>query len=225
MNEKQANSGTDIMVFIVEDHPIFRRGLSQVISSEEGFCVCGEAEDYLNGLDSIKKLKPDIIIVDINLRNSSGIDLIKDIKLFCPDIKILALSMHDENIYAERVLRAGAKGYLMKQEAPETILKAIRLIMEGKIYLSENMSSRMLRKLIDGQSNLETAPVDFLTDRELEIFKMIGHGFSTREISQKLHVSVKTIENHRAHIKEKLDLNNSIELIQQATLWVQGNRL
>ncbi|MCP4130018.1 MAG: response regulator transcription factor [bacterium] len=213
----------EISVFLVEDHPIFRKGLAQIIDNEENLSVCGEAENYLDALDKIKKQKPDFIVVDITLKDSSGIDLVKDIKLFLPEARVLVLSMHDEKVYAERVLRAGAKGYLMKQEAPETVIMAINQVLEGKIYLSDEMSSRMLSKMVEGHSPLEESPGTILTDRELEIFTLIGRGSSTRDIAGQLHVSIKTVENHRAHIKEKLGLANSIELLQKATLWVQEN--
>jgi DNA-binding NarL/FixJ family response regulator len=211
----------DVTILIVEDHPIFRKGLVQLINNEEHLDVLGEEEDYLDGLAAVKKLKPDFVIVDISLKNSSGIDLIKDIKLYFPDLSVLALSLHDETIYAERVLKAGAMGYLMKQEAPEVVLKAIYQILEGNVFISDAMSSRILRKFVDGKDKAEESPVDRLTDRELEVYQLIGQGFSTREIADKLYISIKTVENHRAHIKEKLNLKNSIELIQQATLWVQ----
>jgi DNA-binding NarL/FixJ family response regulator len=216
-----SSSLTAVRIFIVEDHPIFRKGLIQLISAENDFDVCGEAEEYIEAMAKIKKVKPDFLIVDISLKNSSGIELIKDVKALFHDILILALSMHDENIYAERVLRSGARGYLMKQEAPETVISAVRQILSGRVYVSENIASRMLNQIADGKKEGGGSPVDTLTDRELEVFKMIGEGFSTRQIADRLHISIKTVENHRAHIKEKMNLDNAIELIQRATLWVQ----
>jgi DNA-binding NarL/FixJ family response regulator len=210
-----------IKIFLVEDHPIFRKGLAEILNSQKNMLVCGEAEDAIQALDGIRETKPDFIIVDVSLKDSSGIELIKDIRLRHPNVLILTLSMHDETIYAERALRSGAKGYLMKQEAPETVVKAVYHILNGNIYVSDRIATRMFNKLIDGQANSENSPVDLLTDRELEVFQLIGHGLGTRQIAQKLHVSVKTIENHRAHIKEKLNLNSAIELVQHATLWVQ----
>ncbi len=210
-----------IKIFLVEDHPIFRKGLAEILNSQKNMLVCGEAEDAIQALEGIKETRPDFIIVDISLKDSSGIELIKDIRLRQPNVLILTLSMHDETIYAERALRSGAKGYLMKQEAPETVVKAVYHILNGNIYVSDRIATRMFNKLIDGQANSENSPVDLLTDRELEVFQLIGHGLGTRQIAQKLHVSVKTIENHRAHIKEKLNLNSAIELVQHATLWVQ----
>jgi len=216
-------SGKKIRIYIVEDHPIFRKGLAQLLSSEAGMEICGEAEGHLAGLDGIREKKPDFVIVDISLKNSSGIELIKDLKRSVPQLPVLALSMHDENIYAERVLRAGAKGYLMKQEAPETIVMAIRQILGGKIFVSESVASRMLSIFAEGRGTLKSTPVDLLSDREIEVFRLIGEGGGTRQIAEKLHVSVKTVENHKAHIKEKLNITGAIELIQQATLWVQND--
>lgn len=210
-------------IYIVEDHPIFRKGLVQLINNEANFEVCGESEESIDAINKIKKIKPDFVIVDISLKDSSGIELIKDIRLHFPDINILVLSMHDEKIYAERVLREGAKGYMMKQEAPEIVIKAINHILDGKIYVSEEMASALMAKAVDGKKVGEENITDILSNRELQVFQMIGRGNSTREIASKLNVSIKTIENHRAHIKEKLDLKNSIELLQKATLWIKTN--
>ena len=211
-----------ISIFIVDDHPVFRKGLAQLLNSESDFDVCGEAEDAAAALKFLKKKLPALVIVDITLKDSSGIDLIKDIKQLFPEIQILTLSMHDEMIYAERALRAGAKGYVMKQEAPETIIKAIRHILGGNTYFSDDVTTRLFSKMADGNRKISaSSPVDLLSDRELEIFQMIGRGFSSRQIAGKLHISIKTVENHRAHIKEKLNLSSAIELVQHATLWVQ----
>jgi DNA-binding NarL/FixJ family response regulator len=222
MGDNKKSLGKKIRIYLVDDHPIFRRGLAYLINSEADLEVCGEAEDYLEGLNGIKKENPDLAIIDISLKSSSGMELIRDVRIYCPGVHILALSMHDENIYAERVLRTGAMGYLMKQEAPETIISALRRILGGRAYVSENISSKMINRMVDGGPGSKGSPVDVLSDRELEVFRMVGSGMSTKAISEKLNVSIKTVENHRAHIKEKLDLKNSIELIQQATLWVQG---
>jgi DNA-binding NarL/FixJ family response regulator len=209
-------------IFLVEDHPIFRKGLAEILNSQKNLTVCGEAEDAVEALEGIRREEPNFMIIDVSLKNSSGIELIKDIRLRYPDMMILTLSMHDEAIYAERALRAGAKGYLMKQEAPETVVRAVNHILSGNIFVSDRIATRMFNKLIEGQTHVEHAPVDLLTDRELEVFQLIGRGLGTRQIAQKLHVSVKTVENHRAHIKEKLNLGTAIELVQHATLWVQG---
>jgi DNA-binding NarL/FixJ family response regulator len=214
--------GKRLRIYLVEDHPIFRQGLAQLLNAESGMEICGEADSHLAGLQGVRNLVPDFVIVDIALKDSSGVELIKDIKTYFPQMPILALSMHDENIYAERMLRAGARGYLMKQEAPQTIVRAIRQILDGKVFVSDSMASRMLEVFADGRKNIQGSPVDLLSDRELEVFRMIGEGSSTRQIAEKLHVSMKTVENHRAHIKEKLNLQSAIELIQHATLWIQG---
>jgi DNA-binding NarL/FixJ family response regulator len=208
-------------ILLVEDHPIFRKGLMEILNSEPGFEVVGEAEDAFEGLKAVKEKKPDLVIVDITLKDSSGIELIKDIKLRYPETLLLTLSMHDETIYAERALRAGARGYIMKQHAPETVVKAIHQVLDGKIFVSEEIANRIFNRFIDGRGTAESSPVESLSDRELEVFELIGSGFGTRQISEKLHVSVKTVENHRAHIKEKLNLTSAIELVQHATLWVQ----
>ncbi len=220
MKEK-TRLGDTVKIFLVEDHPIFRKGLAQLIEHNPGFEVVGEAEDAVEALAGIRKAVPDIVIVDISLKGTSGMDLLKDIRLYFPSMKVLMLSMHDENLYAERALRAGAMGYLMKEEAPETVITALNHILAGKVFVSENISSRMLSRLVDGKAGTGDSPVDVLSDRELQVFQLIGQGASTREIAQGLHVSIKTVENHRAHIKEKLGLKSSLELVQQAALWIQ----
>ena len=211
-------------IVLVEDHPIFRKGLVQLINNGENMKVCGEAEDFPEALRIIKETSPDLVIVDITLKNRNGIELIKDIKLRHPDIKIIVLSMHDEKVYAERALRAGAKGYIMKEEAPETILKVIEHVLSNNIYVSDEIATRIFSMFFDGRTNNDNNPINLLTDRELEIFQLIGQGFGTRQIASKLHISVKTVENHRAHIKDKLNLKNAIELVQQATLWLQKSQ-
>ncbi len=220
--DKQTKTKNPVRIFIIDDHPVFRNGLAQLLGAESDFEVCGEAEDADSALKLLKKKLPDLAIVDITLKSSSGIDLIKDIKLAFPEMLTLTLSMHDEMIYAERALRAGSKGYVMKQEAPETIVHAIRHILKGNTYFSDNVTTRLFSKIADGDRKaVASSPVDILSDRELEIFQMIGRGFSSRQIAGKLHISIKTVENHRAHIKDKLNLSSAIELVQHATLWVQ----
>ncbi len=210
-----------IKVFIVDDHALMRRGLADLVNSEEDLSVCGEAEDAPNALSGVSKTSPDLLIADMSLRGSSGIELIKNVKVLYPDLPILVLSMHDENIYAQRVLRAGAKAYVMKQEAADRVLQAIRKILKGEIYVSERVGTQMLQQIVRGRSPTESSPIDRLSDRELEVVQLIGRGRTTREIAKNLNVSIKTIESHRAHLKEKLDLKNATELVQFCVQWVE----
>jgi DNA-binding NarL/FixJ family response regulator len=219
--KKQAPSS----VFIVDDHPIVRQGLKLLINQEADLTVCGEAEDAKAALLSIRKLKPAIAIIDISLGRDSGIELIKNIKLQYPDLSVLVLSMHDESLYAERAFRAGAKGYIMKQEAPEKVIIAIRRVLQGDIYLSEAMGSKMLNKLIYSSRELLSSPVELLSDREMQVFKLLGSGLSTRQVADQLHVSIKTVEAYRANIKDKLKLKSSSELVQHAIHWVLSGEL
>jgi DNA-binding NarL/FixJ family response regulator len=224
MQKNRLASAGKIKIVLVEDHPIFRNGLVQVINNSDSLRVCGEAEDFPGALRVVRETSPDLVIIDITLKNRNGIELIKDIRLQYPDMKIIVLSMHDEKVYAERALRAGAKGYIMKHEAPETIIKVIRHVMDNNIYVSNEIATRIFNMFFDGRAGDDSNPINILTDRELEIFQLIGQGFGTREIALKLHISVKTVENHRAHIKDKLNLKIAIELVQQATLWIQKSQ-
>jgi DNA-binding NarL/FixJ family response regulator len=215
-NEKKAN------IFLVDDHPIVRQGLTELINHENDLKVCGQAEDANQAMKSVKELKPDIIIVDISLKETSGMELIKDLNIQYPNLPVLALSMHDESLYAERALRAGAKGYIMKAEATEKVIMAIRKILGGEIYISDKMASKMMHKLVGGNSQINASPVELLSDRELEVFQLIGKGFGTRQIAERLYLSIKTIETYRAHIKEKLHLADSAALLQYAIQWVNS---
>lgn len=208
-------------IFLVDDHPIVRQGLAELIEQEPDLSVCGEAESAPEALEAIATVKPDIAIVDISLPDASGLELIKEIKAGYADVLVLVLSMHDETLYAERVLRAGAKGYIMKEEATETVMLAIRKVLNGHIYLSERMAGRLLSRFADGTPETDGAPINRLSDRELEVFELIGRGLSTRRIAEKLHLSIKTIESHREHIKEKLKLGSSRELMRYAMQWLQ----
>jgi DNA-binding NarL/FixJ family response regulator len=207
-------------VLIVDDHPLFRQGITQFINREADLGVIGEAESSDQALQAIQDLKPDMLTLDISLKDSNGIDLIKSIKAQYEELPILVLSMHDETLYAERVLRAGAKGYIMKQEATKNVMVAIRRVLEGKIYLSDTMSEKMLEKQLNGVPE-NTSSVGTLSDRELEVFQAIGEGQSTSHIAKNLHLSVKTVETYRANIKNKLNLSNNTELIRHAVQWVQ----
>ncbi|MDQ8184542.1 response regulator transcription factor [Pelagicoccus sp. SDUM812002] len=209
-----------IRVFIVDDHPLVRQGLTQIIGGQEDFEVCGEAEDSSSAMRGIEKSNPDVVIVDISLQGNNGLELIKNLKAIHEKLPILVFSMHDESIYAQRALRAGAKAYVMKKESSEKIIEAIRKILKGEIYVSPRVADQVLHQIVNGPSNSSASPVDRLTDRELEVVQLIGRGLSTREIAESLHLSVKTIESHRAHVKEKLNLRNATELVQFSVQWV-----
>jgi len=209
-------------VFIVDDHPIVRVGLSHLINQDKDFIVCGEAESAHKALSVIEEMGPDIAIVDVCLKGQSGVELIKNIKLRIPDLPILALSIHDESIYAERVLRAGAKGYIMKQDACEKVIAGLHQILEGGIYVSSKVAAKIMNKLIDKKAAQYDSPIDILSDRELEVFRLIGQGLGTRQIAGELYLGVKTIETHRAHIKQKLNIKTSAELVQYAVQWGQS---
>ena len=203
-------------VLLVDDHPIVSRALADLISHEKDLEVCGIAEDGASALRQTDALKPDLVLLDITLHGRGGLELLKDIKAQHPKQLVLLLSMHDETLYAARAVRAGASGYVMKQEATENVLIAIHKVLEGEIYLSPRMERRMMQRFAQGGSNASLDPLEALTDRELEIFRLIGRGSGSREIARLLCLSVKTIESHRAHIKEKLNLKNANELVQQA---------
>lgn len=214
----------DKRIAVIDDHPIVRQGLSELISHHVGLTVCCEAEDATTALQEIERTKPDLAVIDITLKDSSGIELIKDLRVQFPDLLVLVLSMHDESFYAERVLRAGAKGYVTKEEATESVVTAIEKIFDGGIYLSDRMAAKMLSKFVGGPADAGGLPVERLTDRELQIFEMIGCGVATRQIAGQLHLSVKTVESHRENIKRKLRLDNATELLQHAIQWVQIER-
>jgi DNA-binding NarL/FixJ family response regulator len=206
-------------IFIVDDHPIVREGLSLMMNREPDMMVCGEAEEATRALQAIAAAKPDFLIVDISLSGPDGLDLLKSIRARYPDLPVLILSMHDESIYAERALRAGANGYIMKQEATERVLVAVRQILSKKVYVSDRIANRMLQQYIKGSVSERKSPIADLSDRELEVFRLIGEGHGTRMIADELHLSVKTVESYQAHIKEKLSLKNGRELVQRAIQW------
>jgi len=206
-------------IFIVDDHPMTRRGLVAMINQETDLCVCGEAGDATRALEAIKTVKPHLALVDITLPRKSGLVLIKDIRLWVPSVYVLVLSMHDENLYAERALRAGGHGYITKNEGGEKLLAAIRQVLAGKTYVSQEVSSWIVdafagRRGIGGDISL-----GLLTDREFEVFELLGQGLPTAEIGQRLHLSPKTVDSHRLHIKEKLHLQNLPELMRYAVRW------
>jgi DNA-binding NarL/FixJ family response regulator len=212
-----------VKILIVDDHPIVREGLAARLARQPDFEVCGEAEDVAAALDKVKTARPDVVIVDLSLKSGQGLDLIKRIKALDLDTKMLVSSMYDESLYAERSLRAGAMGYVNKQEVSEKIIDAIRQVVDGKIYLSPRMTERLLQRAVGSAPQLVQSPFETLTDRELEIFKMIGKGMTTRQIANELHLSVKTVETHRENIKGKLTLPNSAELSREAVQWVMEN--
>lgn len=211
-------------VLLVEDHPIMRSGLNQLIAEEPDLTVCGEAEDAHGALEAIEKMKPDIALVDISLKESNGIELIKDIKIRWPKLAVLVLSMHDESFYAERALRAGARGYVCKSEVSTTVIQGIRRVLNGDVYISDRIGSKMLRNLVSSGADTGVYPIDKLSDREFEVFELIGQGLQTREVADKLHLSVKTIEAHREHIKRKLNLDSANAVLRYAVQWVQSER-
>jgi DNA-binding NarL/FixJ family response regulator len=215
-------SGKKRRVMIVEDHPVVRVGLQLMIDDEPDLEVCGGAESLKDATQMVKKLKPDVVVLDIALGDGSGLDLIKEIQTTRPELPILALSMHDESIYAERALRAGAKGYIMKKEAMDKVMTAIRRVLAGEVYVSEKMASRMVQKLVNPNVASSASPVEALTDREFDVFRLIAQGIGPSEIAQRLGVSVKTVETHREHIKEKLSLKTGTELTRFCLQWEMG---
>jgi DNA-binding NarL/FixJ family response regulator len=205
-------------VFLVDDHPIVRQGLAMMIDAEDDLQVCGHAEEAQTALQAIVECKPDILIVDISLNGPDGLELVKHVRTVFAELPILVLSMHDEATYAERALRARANGYIMKQEATEKVLVAIRRILNGEIYLSDRMANKVLQQYMGGLPAGQSRIRD-LSDRELEVFRLIGDGHGTRQIADELHLSMKTVETYQAHIKEKLLLRTGRELVQQAIFW------
>jgi len=212
-------------VLIVDDHPVLRQGIAQLIALENDMAVCGEAADAGEALKVAQETQPDVAIVDISLHDSNGIDLIKDMVIRWPRLPILVLSMHSESFYAERVFRAGAKGYVTKGEPSGKVIEGLRKVLAGDVYVSEKLASKMIGRLMGGaRGDASGFSIDRLSDREFQVFELIGQGMQTREIAQKLHVSVKTIDAHRENIKNKLKLTNATELLKTAIHWVQFER-
>jgi DNA-binding NarL/FixJ family response regulator len=211
-------------VLVVDDHPLMRQGLALLINQQQDMQVCGEAEEVQAAVHAIARLHPDIVILDISLSGPDGLELLKSVRVTNPGLPVLILSMHDEAIYAERALRARANGYIMKQEATEKVLVAVRRILNGEVYLSERMSNKMLQQYIGGAPSMIQSQIASLSDRELEVFRLIGEGRATREIAEELHLSVKTVETYQAHIKEKLALRSGRELFQHAIQWKINER-
>lgn len=216
MNRSRTNPSTPkCKVFLVDDHPIVRQGLALFIDREPDLMVCGEADDATSALQAIGEATPDFVVLDISLDGPDGLELLKTLRVRYPSLPVLVLSMHDESLYAERALRAGANGYIMKQEATDRVLTAIRQILGGDVYLSDRLTKRMLHQFVNGSIS-QRDPLSKLSDRELEVYRLIGVGHGTRQIADELHVSTKTVESYQAHIKEKLSLRNARELVQHA---------
>jgi DNA-binding NarL/FixJ family response regulator len=208
-----------IKIYVVDDHQIVRQGLTELIGQEPDMSICGEASDAPSGLQGIAESRPDLVIVDLNLKQGDGLDLIKSIHQAEPKLPVLVLTMYEETYYVERALRAGARGFLTKEDASNNILVAIRTLLRGEMYVCEKVSSKLLTSLLAGQED-DKSPIERLSDRELEVFRCIGEGLGTKQIADKLNLSVKTIETYRANIKEKLDLEGATELVQYAIRWV-----
>ena len=208
-------------VVLVEDHPLFRERLGQLINKDVGMAVCGESDNIREAMAIITREQPDIAIVDITLRGSSGLELIKDLKAQGIDIPVLVLSMHEESLYAERVLRAGAKGYITKNEASSEIILAIRQVLAGEVYVSSRVTAGILKRMSGKGATVEHSGMDLLTDRELEVFQLTGRGLNSREIAEQLHLGESTVDTYRSRIKDKLGLRNAAELYQRAAQWVR----
>ena len=208
-------------VLIVDDHPIFRAGLIGLVNIESDLMVCGEAQDAVQAMSAVEKLQPDLVLLDMSLPGKSGLELLKDVRAMSPQTPVLIISMHDETLYAERVIRAGGRGYIMKQEGPEKIIHAIRKVLSGGISVSDGISSQILDALSGPKAGSKpgAASVSTLTDREFEVYRLLGQGKEPHEIARALHLSIKTVDTHRMHIRQKLSLRNATELIHHATRW------
>jgi DNA-binding NarL/FixJ family response regulator len=206
-------------IFIVDDLPIVRQGMSQLINQESDLALCGEAGDIMHALPSIKKCRPDLIVADLSLGPVNGLKLIEELCRESPHLLVLILSMQDEALYAERCLRAGAKGYIMKQEQPDMLLLAIRKVLNGGIYISSKMGPKLINKLVSKSTGISSSTIDRLSNRELEVFQFIGQGMNTRDIADFLNLSIKTIETYIAHIKKKMCFKSSRELFLYAVQW------
>ena len=212
-----------IKIFLVDDHPLVREWLTYLIQLQPDLVVCGEAEDAPHALRDIAATKPDVAIVDISLKLGSGIELIKNLKAVNPNVAIIVLSMHDERLYAERALRAGARGYIMKRETAKKVITAIRQVLSGKVYMSESLAAIFAEKFVEGRLPASGSLVEQLSDRELETFQLLGKGYETRQVAERMGVSMKTVQAHCAHIKEKLKLTNAAELLREAVRWQENN--
>lgn len=219
--EPSTESGVKHRVFVVDDHPIFRHGIVQVIDSEPEFAVCGEASSATEALTALREAPADIVVLDVSLQGCNGIELIKHLATEHPKLPVLVLSMHDERHYALRALRAGAGGYVMKREHVDNFIGALRRVLAGKIYVSDALAEQLIHQALRGGGSEASSPVDLLSDREVEILQLVGQGRSSRDIAEQLHLSTKTVESHRLRMKEKLGLKSAAELVRFAMSWVE----
>jgi len=218
--KKKAEGATRVL--LVDDHPVTRQGVAVLINQENDLVVCGEASSAPAAIDLVQREKPDLAIVDITLKTTSGIELLKNMRALAPQMPVLVMSMHDESLYAERALRAGAMGYIMKHEASDKVLLAIRRVLSGELFLSDKMKEKMLHRLVHNRKEEVVFSMDTLSDREMEVFQLIGNGYSTRQIAQQLSLSVKTIDSYREHLKVKLGLKAGADLVRHAIQWVRS---
>jgi DNA-binding NarL/FixJ family response regulator len=211
-SEMQSKHG----IYLIDDHPLVVQGVTELVNAEPDLKVVGSTTEWTEALKEIPELKPDVVVLDISLAKANGIEVLKNLRIHFPKLQVLMLSMHDENLYAMRSVRAGAQGYIMKMTATEEVVKAIRHILNGEIYLSAGIAKQTMMRLVGRRKEGTMSPMDDLSDRELEVFQMVGEGLTTRQIAERLHLSVKTIETHKAHVKEKLNLATSTQLTQHA---------
>lgn len=225
LSSKDNSAASKVRVFIIEDHPITRQGLKALINQQLNLTVCGETDSPTDALEQVSALQPDLAVVDVSLKGTSGIELMKSLRERCPAMIMLVVSMHDEALFAERALRAGAMGYVMKNEAGDKIAVAIQHVLRGELYLSSKMKDRVLHRFVSKKNEGLVFAMDTLSNRELEVFELIGNGFSTRQIADKLNLSSKTIDSYREHLKLKLGLENGAELMRHAIQWVRSEAL
>jgi DNA-binding NarL/FixJ family response regulator len=218
----QPDPGSRIRILLVEDHQLVRQGIKHLLSFKSRFEICGEAETGAAALKIVQDERPELALVDINLKATNGIELTREIRLLSPRTQVLVVSMHGENVYAERALRAGAMGYLMKDEPTDNIITAIDTILRGEIFLSERIKGRLLQRFVDNPADALMSPIDRLSDRELEVMRLLGVGYGTREIAELLKLSVKTIDSYREHLKDKMNFPNGAELVRYAVQWVKS---
>lgn len=220
--DKSTPSAVKHRILLVDDHPITRQGVAVLINQESDLEVIGEADSAPAAIAFLQKQPADLAIVDITLKTTNGIELLKHLRVLAPDMPVLVMSMHDEGIYAERAMRAGARGYIMKQEASNRVLSAIRTVLAGELHLSDRMKERMLHRLVKNRKEEIRFSIDTLSDREMEVFQLIGEGYSTRQVAAKLNLSVKTIDSYREHLKLKLQLESGKDLVRYAIQWMRG---